>query len=365
MGPLFSGDSGQEDIWNRLPHSISQEERTSFLFVTARIGYDLSSSDLYNKRFVFFSGKGGVGKTAMSAAFALSCAQRGERTLLIELNVKDKVSSLFGTEQIGTEIKRIDENLYAVNVTPAAAMEEYALMILKVRLIYRAVFENRVVRSFLRVIPGLNELVMLGKAYYHVMETDEQGKPVWDKIVVDAPATGHGIFLLRIPSVITSLISSGLMYEEARRIEELLQDPERTAINLVTLAEELPVNETMMLRDVMRDKLKIPIGYVIANAVYRPLFDPAQRDWLEASAQVGDLGEPSTKGFVDAGRFRVGRVHLQQHYLDRLEEEADLPILRIPYYFMDRMSFAIIREMADALERQLDGESSSSAQSAG
>lgn len=305
----------------------------------------------------------------MSSAFALSCAQRGQKTLLIELNVKDKVSSLFGSEQVGTDIAQIDENLYAVNVTPAAAMEEYALMILKVRLIYRAVFENRVVRSFLRVIPGLNELVMLGKAYYHVMEMDSAGKPVWDKVVVDAPATGHGIFLLQIPSVITSLISSGLMYDEARRIEDLLQDPARTAINLVTLAEELPVNETMMLRDVMRDKLKIPIGYVIANAVYRPLFSESQREWLEQSAgherAVESSVAPQRRGFLDAGRFRTGRVRLQQHYVKRLEEESDLPMLRIPYYFMDRMSFAIIREMADALERQLDGDSDASNESVG
>ncbi len=301
----------------------------------------------------------------MSSAFALSCAQRGQKTLLIELNVKDKVSSLFGSEQVGTDIAKIDENLYAVNVTPAAAMEEYALMILKVRLIYRAVFENRVVRSFLRVIPGLNELVMLGKAYYHVNEVDSAGKPVWDKVVVDAPATGHGIFLLQIPSVITSLISSGLMYDEARRIEALLQDPERTAINLVTLAEELPVNETMMLRDVMRDKLKIPIGYVIANAVYRPLFDETQREWLDKSADLEQPADSRMRGFFDAGRFRAGRVRLQQHYVKRLEEEADLPMLRIPYYFMDRMTFAIIREMADALERQLDGDSDASNQSAG
>lgn len=305
----------------------------------------------------------------MSSAFALSCAQRGQKTLLIELNVKDKVSSLFGSEQVGTDIAQIDENLYAVNVTPAAAMEEYALMILKVRLIYRAVFENRVVRSFLRVIPGLNELVMLGKAYYHVMEMDSAGKPVWDKVVVDAPATGHGIFLLQIPSVITSLISSGLMYDEARRIEDLLQDPARTAINLVTLAEELPVNETMMLRDVMRDKLKIPIGYVIANAVYRPLFSESQREWLEQSAgherSVESSVAPQRRGFLDAGRFRTGRVRLQQHYVKRLEEESDLPMLRIPYYFMDRMSFAIIREMADALERQLDGDSDASNESVG
>ncbi|MBA2661969.1 MAG: ArsA family ATPase [Bradymonadaceae bacterium] len=321
----------------------------------------MSSPDLYNKRFVLFTGKGGVGKTAMASAFALSCAQRGERTLLIELNVKDKVSSLFGAQHVGTEIVEVDENLYAVNITPAAAMEEYALMILKVKLIYRAVFENRVVRSFLRVIPGLNELVMLGKAYFHVMETNAQGKPVWDKVIIDAPATGHGIFFLQIPSVITSVVGSGLMFDEARRIEELLQDSERTALALVTLPEEMPVNETLMLRDVIRDKLKMPIGCVIANAVYRPLFDDNESAWLDEASKAAEAARAaeagsvnaSLGGLIEAGRFRAGRVRLQQHYIARLEAELDLPMLRVPYYFMDRMSFAIIHEMAADLERQL------------
>src|SRR5690606_35190097 len=232
---------------------------------------------------------------------------------------------------------------------------EYALMILKVRLVYRAVFENRVVRSFLRVVPGLNELLMLGKAYYHAAETDERGRPRWDKIVIDAPATGHGIFFLQIPSVITSLIGSGLMYDEARRIQELLQDPERTALNLVTLPEEMPVNETMMLRDEVKNRLEMPLGCVIANAVYRPLFDDEEQRWMDATAARIEGDDPEIDGLLAAGRFRASRTELQQHYLNRLYDEMDLPVVRIPYYFMDRMSFAIIREIAADLDRQLAG----------
>src|SRR5699024_363839 len=102
-------------------------------------------------------------------------------------------------------------------------------------------------------IPGLNELVMLGKAYYHVIERDAEDQPVWDKVIVDAPATGHGIFFLKIPSVITNLIGSGLMFDEAQRILDLLRDPQRTALVLVTLAEDMPVNETLMMSEIVRD----------------------------------------------------------------------------------------------------------------
>ena len=299
----------------------------------------------------------------MASSFALSCARRGERTLLMELNVKNKTSSLFGADRIDTEIREVDENLFAVNVTPRAAMREYALMVLKIKLVYRAVFENRVVSSFLRVVPGLNELVMLGKAYYHATELDGDDKPVWDKVIVDAPATGHGIFFLKIPSVITSLISTGLMFDEARRILDLLRNPELTGLVLVTLAEDMPVNETMMLSEIVRDEMDIPVAAVIANAIYRPLFAEKEVQWIEAAREaIKDDVDTADKiaGFLEAARFRSDRVQMQKFYLDKLRTEGDWPLYEVPFYFHDRMSFAIIDEIAEYLIDVLDEESTSS-----
>ncbi len=331
----------------------------------------VSPPDLHRRRFVLFSGKGGVGKTTMASAFALSCARRGQRTLLMELGAKDKSSSLFGAAQVDSEIREVDENLYAVNVTPKQAMKEYALMVLKIKLIYRAVFENRVVSAFLRVVPGLNELLMLGKAYYHATEEDENGELVWDKVIVDAPATGHGIFFLKIASVITNLISSGRMYDEAQRILDLLQDEERTGIALVTLAEDMPVNETLMLSKVVREEMELPVACVIANAIYRPIFSEAEQDWLvdarEHLAQYeANVGEDTLElsGFFEAAKFRIDRVTMQQGYLEKLRREVHEPLIEIPYYFFDRMSFAIIDEIAEDLDDILPTEMSD-AQSAG
>lgn len=301
---------------------------------------------------VLFSGKGGVGKTTMAAAFAFSCARRGQRTLLIELNVKDRLSLVFGSSEVGTEISEIEENLYAVNITPDAAMEEYAMMKLKVRLIYKAVFENRVVKSFLKVIPGLSDMVMLGKAHFHATEVDDRGHHVWDKIVVDAPATGHGIFFLRIPSVITSIIESGPMFGEAQKIEQFLRDPSLTALNLVTLPEEMPVNETLMLRDVVERELHIPIGFVTANAVYPELFDAEERGWIDETGD--DDFEDQTQGFLDAARFRSQRVRMQRPHLERLSQEIEQPLVHIPYYFTERFDFRTIAKISEELDRQLD-----------
>ena len=301
-----------------------------------------------------------MGKTTLSAAFALSCARRGHRTLLIQLNVQDRVSAMFGSQKIGTEIVEIEENLYGVNVTPQAAMEEYALMVLRMRLVYRAVFENRIVSSFLRVIPGLNELVMLGKAYFHAVERDEAtGRFAWDRVVVDAPATGHGIFLLRIPTVVTSLISSGPMYEDAQRIQELLRDPQTTAINLVTLPEEMPVNETLMLRDVVHQDLGVPPGFVAVNQVVEPLFEPQEVEAVEeaeAALRRGAGGGDGERlgGFLDAALFRAQRVAMQQPHLERLREMLGQErLLEIPFYFSEYIDFQTLSEIADRLDAAL------------
>jgi len=305
----------------------------------------LNDVNLYSKRFVLFSGKGGVGKSTIASAFALSCARRGERTLLMEMNTQDKVSAMFGVDTVGTEITEIEPNLFAVNVTPAAAMEEYAVMMLKVRVIYRAIFENRIMRAFLRAIPGLNELVMLGKAYFHVTE-EENGRHVWDKIVLDAPATGHGIFLLQIPNVIMSILSSGHMFEEAQKISDLMRDPKITVLNLVTLAEEMPVNETAMLHDRVSQEIGMPMGVVIANGLYGRQFSEEELSLLEAAQK--DVREPAVSRMIDAARFRVQRANLQEKYLHEIDETIKLPRIDVPFVFVPQMNSEALAQIATA-----------------
>ena len=307
---------------------------------------------LFDQRFVLFSGKGGVGKTTVSSAFALSCARRGQRTLLIQLDVKEKVSSFFGSREVSTDIIEVEDNLFAVNITPAAALEEYGLMVLKVKLIYKAVFENRIIQAFLKSVPGLNDLLMLGKAHYHASETNADGSYVWDKVVVDAPATGHGIFFLQIPSVITSSLSSGHMYREAKKIEDFLKDPELTSINLVTLPEEMPVNETLMLRDVIQQKLQMPVYSIVVNSVYEPLFDEDEIGWMDESL-AGSRESEALSGLLEAASFRNQRVQLQQPYVEKMTEEFESSVYQLPYYFLERVTFPAIRDMAKRLEAQI------------
>lgn len=306
----------------------------------------------FDTRFIINTGKGGVGKTTLSAAMACAFAARGKRVLLMQLNGTGRIANLFGLPAVGPEITSVAPNICAVNATPADSLREYALMILKVRALYRAVFENRVVGKLLRVMPGLPELTMLGKAYFHEQEV-EDGRPRWDVIIIDAPATGHGMFLLQIPQVISSTIRSGRMAEESGRMVELLEDPTRTCVNLITLPEEMPVNEAIELHGKLRAEFDIRIGAVVANRVLPTLLsdhdDERVRGLLQAHAtESDDLG-----ALLSAAVFRADRCRLQARYLRKLRRELDVPVVEVPFHFEPSLDQTVLSAMASTLEEAL------------
>ena len=202
---------------------------------------------LLDKRLLIVTGKGGTGKSAITAALALLGPREGKRTLVCEINGDERVTQLLGMSPAGPEISQRAEKLWTVNIQPPAAMREYALMRLRLESIYKAVFENRFVRYFLRFIPSLQELVMLGKALYHLEEKLPDGSYRFEMLVLDAPATGHAISFLSLPAVLSETVPPGAMHREVERMRALLEDEAVTAVALVTLPEEMPVNETLDL----------------------------------------------------------------------------------------------------------------------
>lgn len=312
--------------------------------------------NLFEKRFVVNTGKGGVGKSTLSAAMALAAARKNKRVLAIELNTKERISRLFGRPEVGGTITKVHDNLWAVNVTPDEAMREYVLMNIRVEMFARAVFESRFVKQFLRVIPGLNELVLIGKAWYHEQEKDKHGQPVWDFIVIDAPATGHGLFLLRIPKVITDAVKSGPMANKTRLILDLLQDPKRTALNLITLSEEMPVNETIELKQQVDELLGMPMGYLIANGIYQKLFSAHEAAHLNKLSALRGQQDDLVGRLLNSAVFRHQRCELQSSYLKLLRSSIDLPLIEVPYYFTEKMDFDVISNMAAHIEKCVEQE---------
>ena len=240
------------------------------------------------------------------------------------------------------------EGIDAVNMTPEASLQEYGRMILKVGALYRAVFGNRYVMSFLRGTPGIESWSLLGKAYYHVNE-EQNGRPRYDLVILDGPATGHALDMLRTPHALREMVPPGLMRREADGAWELFTDPERTAFALVSIPEDMPVNETVELYQTFNDELGLPVGGVILNRCYPDLFDAAEEAWLE---QVEPASGSISSSLLESGRRRVAREVMQVEAERRLAEDIGVPLFRLPEIHSAAFGVGEIETLSEALGAQ-------------
>jgi hypothetical protein len=297
-------------------------------------------SALAHQRLLIVTGKGGVGKTTLSAALALASARRGLRTLVCEVNTKERVTQLLGRPEVGAEIGSLEENLWAVDVRPAEALREYALMILKFESIYNAVFGNRLVGYFLRFIPSISEIVMLGKMLYHLKEKRPDGSWRFDRIIIDAPATGHAITLLSVPQVIIDTVPPGPLANDATWMRDLLIDPKVTGTVLVSLPEDLPVNETLELHAALTSKVKLTTAATVLNGFIAPRFTDAERATLQ-----GEIAE-------------VARVHELRAALSAEAERrlSALPgaLVRVPRVYQPTFARQAVEAVANVMAPLLE-----------
>ncbi|MCL2447406.1 MAG: ArsA family ATPase [Polyangiaceae bacterium] len=299
-------------------------------------------STLSDKRFVLVTGKGGVGKTTVCAAEALSLASKGKRVLVAMCNAKERLSVMLGAGPVGPDVVRVADGVWAVNIQPEKALQEYGVLVLHSRALARTLFDSRYVRAFLRAVPGMQEWSMLGKAWWHTTEKLPNGSFKYDVVILDAPATGHGIDMLRVPKVILDVVPPGILRRDAERAWALFRDPKMCAIVLVTLPEEMPTTETIELAAAL-DELGLPIGRVVVNGILPPLFSPAERHALSTwpTAVPGSPGEAA----LLAGQNRAAREALQAESLNRLSRSLPVTPSYLPMLFEDAARPEAIRKL--------------------
>lgn len=304
---------------------------------------------LLDRRFTLVTGKGGVGKSTVAALLGQRAAAAGHRTLICELHsAQERVPTIFGAPPSEGEVREIAPRLYSVNIEPRKAMEEYALMKLKFRAVYKVVFENPLVRRFVEFFPGMNDLLMLGKAFNHERERTKQGKPVWDRVIVDAPATGHGISFLRLPRVIRDAVPAGNMHAEAAAMWDLVADTQRTAIHLVCLPEELPVQETFELHHELTDTLGLGVGALFLNMVPPPLLDA---ETAELFHRLGAPTEHGARTLWEVTAVRQQRERMARRYAERLGA-LGMPLAQLPTQYSPQFGVDELSRLQDALGRQ-------------
>jgi anion-transporting ArsA/GET3 family ATPase len=280
-------------------------------------------------RLAILAGKGGVGRTTVAAALARAVAAQGRRVLIAQTEAAQRLGKLFGrAEPIGPDIVTLAPGIDAVNMTPKSALHEYGLMVLRYETVYRALFENRAVRGFLDAIPGLDAYAMLGKVWWHTTET-VRGRPRYDLTIMDGPASGHATLMLRLPQAVLSAMPRGPLARDAQAALDLLTDPARTAMVIVTLPEELPVRETVELARNARETLKIPLGPVVVNAMPPGALSTPAMDAVLAPLRV-PTGDPD----LDATLAMAARVRAHRRTADdmlaRLKANPGLPMVLLP-----------------------------------
>jgi anion-transporting ArsA/GET3 family ATPase len=306
---------------------------------------------LLDRRLLILAGKGGVGRTTMAAALARVAARRGKRVLLAQTNAPERLGRMLGSKNsIGPTVTPIDERISAVNMSPKAALQEYGMLLLRYEPIYRAVFENKPMRSFLGAFPGLDYWTMLGKTWWHTTER-QNGRARYDLVILDGPASGHAVAMLRIPEAVKSAMPRGPLARDATAARALLSDPGQTAVVLVSLPEELPARETVALVRDLRE-LAMPVSSLIINAMppAEATSPPVERV-LSASPVAG--ASEAIAGLLAGASVLASRRRDAERIVAGLADAPALPMIELPRLPCNDLGPQEIDHLADLLSNAL------------
>ncbi len=317
-----------------------------------------SGLELLDRRCLFFTGKGGVGKSTMAAATALLLARHGRRVLLVEVDAKGDVPAQFEEKAVGFTPREVYPGVLAMTMDTEASLREYLRLNLRVPVLGRLGPLARVLDFVAEAAPGVKEILTIGKIMWEVRESIE-GRAEFDVVVVDAAASGHVVAQLGAADAIQELVDVGPLRDQTRWVAELLADPHVTAVNVVTTPEEMPVTETIELVARLRAEVEVPLGVVIVNRVLPELFTHSDEETFEALREpdARDLlvarGGSGAVAVLDAARLAVSLRRNRAVHLEELRETVELPLLYVPYLFVRDHGLRVTHMVADALGAEL------------
>ena len=226
---------------------------------------------LTHRQLIVVTGKGGVGKTSVAALLGSALSAAGRRTLVAEVDPRENLHRMLGVPPSGGEILRAGGKLWVQNLNPQRVIDDLVREQLKLDLISRRVLESPIYQHFTAGAPGLKEMAVLGHALRVLRGEAGRDAPTIDTVILDAPATGHGVALLAAPLLVSEAVRSGPIHRMSSQVAELIADPVRAGIVAVTLAEEMPVQEVLELAETLRTRVGREPELLVANGLYPPL----------------------------------------------------------------------------------------------
>ncbi len=302
---------------------------------------------LLDKRLLVVTGKGGVGKSTVALALGLAAARSGKRTILCEVAAQEHLSHVFERNEVGFREVEMVENLWAISIDPDESMREYVLLQLKVKAMRDLLFRSRIFNYLAAATPGLKELVTIGKIWELALDDRKiRSGHSYDLVIVDAPATGHGVGFLQTPRTFADIARVGPIRQQAETLDRFIRDPERTGVAVVALPEEMPVNETTQLERSLADDVGIEVDRIYCNGLYPQRFTVEETERIEAATAAEDVSPAASA----AGRAALTEAHRaadQREQLDRLERAARAPVVELPFLFDARLGVDEIGRLAD------------------
>lgn len=302
-------------------------------------------------RVIIVAGKGGVGKTTVTATLAVAAARAGMSVLIVEVEGKSGLAAAFDRPNLGYEESELADGVRARTLTPDEALIDW-LQNNGLKRISKRLVQTGALDVVATAVPGMKDILVLGK----VKSLDLQAAA--DLIIVDAPAAGHAITFLTSAQGLLDAVSVGPVRKQAVDVIELLNDPQRCQVLLVTIPEETPVSELVDTAYAIEDRTGVALGPVVVNGCYdarsawngNGAGDAVTAAALQHDAEILDVfvSDREARDLARASSFRAERAAIQRHQADRLGQQLPLPQIRLPFLFTADMGLHEIEQLADA-----------------
>lgn len=299
------------------------------------------------QKVIFVLGKGGVGRTTVSSVLGYHFSLQGLKSLIVQWSLRDVVSPIFFKEPVGHKHKEILPNLFVMNYDPEITLREYFVDHLHMNLFYKFILENQQVKKLLQATPGLEEVFFLGRIFWLSELAKEERGYEFDKIIVDAPATGHGSALFGVISTISNFKLEGPLISETSRVAKMLEDSNKVATLVVTLPEELPFEETIELIDLVNKEMKRLPVYLFINKTFSYFISNSNIQKENLDFTNYEFKEIFDSIYLDIKNKLIYEGKIRNMYKDKISV-ISLPDLILQNPFMD--SFERIHYLSRHLE---------------
>ncbi len=310
---------------------------------------------LLDRRLLFVTGKGGVGKSTVAASLGLLAAEQGKKTLVCEVDAKGNLADFYEAGPTGFAARELQPGLWAMSMNTEESLKEYLSLQLKIPLIARIGPLARTFDFIANAAPGVKEILTIGKLAWEVRERH------YDLVVVDSVATGHIVGQLTAPQAINELVQVGLVRNQTQWMLDILTDPVQTGVVIVSAPEEMPVAETIELAERLDTETDVDLAAIVVNRVLPELFTEREEvvfERLREPASVAALSERAggdVGPVLDAAELAVTLRRTRAGHLATLRAAVDpaLPLVYVPYLFTRSHGVRATRQVAEFLAEEL------------